>query len=128
MLWKSDGKVMKTPSEYDIVQQDIDKDSYRSTINATLNDTRIAKGMHEISMSYDFNTEEEANEISQETYKNPMNLWLKSPFFESGVFVAQFRCAKRSFKMIKTDETEETSKNKWRLSFNLTQKKKVNGQ
>lgn len=128
MLWKSDGKVMKTPSEYEIIQQDMDKDSFRSALSAALIDTRIAKGMHEISMSFDLTSEEEAHEISKETYKNPMNLWLKSPYFESGVLVAQFRCAKRSLRMYKTDPSEETSKNKWKLSFSLTQKKKVNGQ
>lgn len=42
MLWKSDGKLMKTPSEYSDDMEDVDNDSYTSVKTAELIDTVIA--------------------------------------------------------------------------------------
>ena len=45
MIWKLEGKLMKTPSEYDDDIEDTDSDSYTSIIDASLIDNPIAVGM-----------------------------------------------------------------------------------
>lgn len=84
MLWKLkqvDGtkKIMKTPSTYDDDIEDTDKDSYTSTDDASLIDNPIAVGMLKCNMSWDLLTEEEAEELLQATYKNPMIIDIKAP-------------------------------------------------
>lgn len=79
MLWKNDNVVMKTPSTLKIEMEDLDKDSYRSTVTGALIDTVIAKGMHQLQFGYEYLTELEAESLIAETYKNPMNIWIKSP-------------------------------------------------
>jgi len=125
MLWKVDEEVMKTPSTFKIDSEDIDKDSYRSTVTAALIDTIIAKGMHQLQFGYDYLTEAEAENILSKTFKNPMNIWIKSPNIIGGIMIAPFRCAKRSAEMYRTSNDEGVSENKWKVSFNLSQKKKT---
>lgn len=79
MLWKSNGVVMKTPSTYKDSIEDLDNDSYRSKKTGALIDTPIAVGMLKCEMSWDLLTEEEAENLIQETYKNPMIVTIKCP-------------------------------------------------
>ena len=44
------------------------------------------------------------------------------------MITAEFRCSKRSAEMIDTGESEDTTKSRWKVSFNIVQKKKVLGQ
>lgn len=79
MLWKLNGKIMKTPSSYDDDIEDTDKDSYSSVVDGTLIDNPIAVGMLKCNMSWDYLTEEEAEELIQATYQNPMIVTIKAP-------------------------------------------------
>lgn len=79
MLWKLNGKLMKTPSSYDDDIEDTDKDSYSSVIDGSLIDNPIAVGMIKCNMSWDCLTEKEAEELLQATYKNPMIVTIKAP-------------------------------------------------
>lgn len=79
MLWKVNGKIMKTPSSYDDDIEDTDKDSYSSVVDGSLIDNPIAVGMLKCNMSWDYLTEEEAEELLQATYQNPMIVTIKAP-------------------------------------------------
>ena len=79
MLWKLNGRKMKTPSSYDDDIEDTDKDSYSSVIDGSLIDNPIAVGMLKCNMSWDYLTEKEAEELLQATYQNPMIVTIKAP-------------------------------------------------
>ena len=128
MVWKSDGKLMKSPSTYKDDIEDTDNDSYTSVVDAELIDNPIAVGMVKAQFSYDYLTEEEAEEILQETYKNPMNLTLKCPSVPGGIITAPFRCSKRRSEMIDTKDDEDPTKSHLKVSFNVMQKKLVESQ
>ncbi len=128
MVWKSDGKTMKSPSSYKDDIEDTDNGSYTSADTGELIDNPIAIGMIKAEFSYDDLTESEAEEILQETYKNPMNITLKCPSVKGGILEAPFRCSKRSSEMIDTGKDEDPSKSHWKVSFNIMQKKLVDSQ
>lgn len=128
MVWKSDGKTQKSPSSFDLDIEDIDCDSYRSTVTASLIDKVLAKGLVKASFSFDLCTESEAEELMAETWKNPMNLEIKCPILGGNTLSAQFRCSKRKCTMIKTDKDENSNGTRWKVSFSVSQKKKVAGQ
>lgn len=119
---------MKTPSTYKDDIEDLDNDSYRSKKTGALIDTVVAKGVLKCEMSWDYLTESEAEALLQETYKNPMNITIKTPSVRGGMITAPFRCSKRSAEMYKTGKNEDTSKSYWKVSFNLVQKKTVAAQ
>lgn len=127
MVWKSDGKLMKTPSSYKDNIEDLDNDSYTSKKTGELIDNVLAQGMIKAEFGWDYLNEAEAEEILTETFKNPMNLTIKAPIL-GGTITAPFRCAKRSSEMIDTGNDEDTKKSHWKVSFNVMQKKKVSGQ
>ena len=114
MVWKCKGETQKSPSSFKLDIEDLDLNSYRSTVNASLIDKTLAKGMVKISFGFDYLTEEEAEEIMALTWINPMPLTI--------------RCAKRSCEMILTDDKEQSDKTRWKVSFTCSQKKKVKGQ
>ena len=123
MLWKSNGVLMKTPSSYKDTIEDLDNDSYRSKKTGKLIDTPVAVGMLKCEMSWDYLTEEESEKLLQETYKNPMIVTIKCPSVPGGMIKnAKFRCSSRSSEMHETEQNEDTSKSKWKVSFNLVQK------
>lgn len=125
MLWKEHGKTenLPTPSTYSADIEDTDKDSYSSAVDGSLIDNPIAVGMLKLSMSWDFNSEEEAESLIQKTYKNPFILDIKVPVVEGGFLEnAKFRVSKRKVEMISTEKEQITSKTKWKCSFNLMQK------
>ena len=125
MLWKEHGETgnLPTPSTYSADIEDTDKDSYSSIVDGSLIDNPIAVGMLKLSMSWDFNTEEEAEQLIQKTYKNPFILDVKVPVVNGGFLEnAKFRVSKRKVEMISTEKEKSTSKTKWKCSFNLMQK------
>lgn len=122
MLWKVNGELMKTPSTYKDNIEDLDNDSYTIVVTGDLIDSVVAVGMIKAEMSWDYLTEEEAEELMQATYKNPMNVTLKCPSVKGGILTAPFRVSKRNCEMHNTSQDEDTSKSKWKVSFNLMQK------
>lgn len=125
MLWREHGKTesLPTPSTYSADIEDTDNDSYTSKKTGALIDNPIAVGMLKLSMSWDFNTEEEAEALCQKTFKNPLILDVKVPVVEGGFLEgAKFRVSKRKVEMIETEKETSTSKTKWKCSFNLMQK------
>ena len=131
MLWREHGKTenLPTPSTYSADIEDTDKDSYSSAVDGSLIDNPIAVGLLKLSMSWDFNTEEEAEQLIQKTYKNPFILDVKVPVVDGGFLEnAKFRVSKRKVEMISTEKEKSTSKTKWKCSFNLMQKELTEAQ
>lgn len=123
MIWKLNGKLMKTPSTYKDNIEDTDNDSYTSKKTGALIDSPIAVGMLKLEMSWDYLTEKEAEELLQATYKNPMIVTVKCPSIKGGILEnAKFRVSKRTSEMHKTGLDEDTTKSYWKVSFNLMQK------
>ena len=131
MLWREHGKTenLPTPSTYSADIEDTDKDSYSSVVDGSLIDNPIAVGMLKLSMSWDFNSEEEAENLIQKTYKNPLILDVKIPVVKGGFLEnAKFRVSKRKVEMISTEKGTSTLKTKWKCSFNLMQKELTEAQ
>lgn len=128
MVWKFNGEIEKSPSSFKIDIDDLDIDSYRSKLNASLIDKTLAKGLIKCSFSWDYLTEEEAEHLMSLTWNNPMPLEIKCPILGGKTLVANFRCAKRTCEMISTDDATQSTKTKWKVSFNCSQKEKVRGQ
>lgn len=129
MIWKQGNIVLPTPSTYSADIEDTDKDSYSSAVTGELIDNPIAVGLLKLSMSWDFNSEEEAESLIQKTYKNPLILTVKVPVVDGGLLEnAEFRVSKRKVDCIKTEQGEGTSETKWKVSFNLMQKKLTEAQ
>lgn len=125
MLWKLNGKLMKTPSTYKDNIEDTDNDSYTSKVTGALIDNPIAVGMLKLEMSWDLCTEEETEELIQATYQNPMMITVKCPSVKGGILTAPFRVSKRTTEMHKTGLDEDTSKSYWKVSINFMQKELV---
>lgn len=128
MIWKFNGEVQKSPSSFKLNIDDIDVDSYRSTVNASLIDKTLAKGMIKASFSFDYLTEEEAEDLIDKTWSNPMPLEIKCPILKGKTLIGDFRCGKRSCEMISTDDNEQSEKTRWKVTFTCSQKQKVRGQ
>ena len=123
MIWKKGNTILPTPSTYSADIEDTDKDSYSSVVDGSLIDNPIAVGMLKLAMAWDFNTEQEAEELIQTTYENPLVLTVKVPVVDGGVLEnAKFRVSKRKVDCIKTELGQGTSETKWKVSFNLMQK------
>lgn len=123
MLWKKGDQVLQTPSTYSADIEDTDNDSYTSIVDGSLIDNPIAVGMLKLSMSWDLNSEEEAEKLMQITYENPLILTVKIPVVQGGLLQnAKFRVSKRKVEMIDTEKGESTSNTRWKCSFNLMQK------
>lgn len=129
MLWKKGNQVLQTPSTYSADIEDTDNDSYSSIVDGSLIDNPIAVGMLKLSMSWDLNSEEEAEELMQITYENPLILTVKVPVVQGGLLQnAKFRVSKRKVEMIDTEKSESTSSTRWKCSFNLMQKELTEAQ
>lgn len=131
MLWREHGSTqnLPTPSTYSADIEDTDNDSYTSKKTGALIDNPIAVGMLKLSMSWDLNSEEEAEQLIQKTYKNPLILDIKIPIVGGGFLEgAKFRVSKRKVDMIHTEKEVNTSKTKWKASFNLMQKELTEAQ
>lgn len=129
MIWKQNNVELPTPSTYSADIEDTDKDSYSSVIDGSLIDNPIAVGMLKLSMSWDFNTEEEAESLIQKTYINPLILTVKVPVVKGGLLTnAKFRVSKRKIECLKTEKGDGTTESKWKTSFNLMQKELTDAQ
>lgn len=129
MLWKKGNTILPTPSTYSADIEDTDKDSYSSAVDGSLIDNPIAIGLLKLSMSWDLNSEEEAEELMKLTYINPLILTIKVPVVNGGIlYNAKFRVSKRKVDMIDTEKAENTSKTRWKCSFNLIQKELTEAQ
>lgn len=120
---EKENKELPTPTTYSADIEDTDKDSYSSVIDGSLIDNPIAVGLLKLSMSWELNSEEEAEELMQITYSNPLILTVKVPVIEGGLLQnAKFRVSKRKVDMIDTEKGTDTSKTRWKCSFSLMQK------
>ncbi len=131
MLWREHGKTenLPTPSSYNADIEDTDNDSYTSKKTGAIIDNPIAIGMLNLSMAWELNSEEEAEQLIQKTYKNPLILDVKVPVINGGFLEgAKFRVSKRKVEMIDTELNTNTSKTRWKCSFNLTQKELTEAQ
>lgn len=129
MIWKKENEILPTPTTYSADIEDTDKDSYTSIIDGSLIDNPIAIGLLKLSMSWDFNTEVEAEYLIQKTYANPLVLTVKVPVVNGGILTdAKFRVSKRKVECLKTEQSEETLQTKWKVSFDLTQKELTDAQ
>lgn len=131
MLWREHGSVenLPTPSTYSADIEDTDNDSYTSKKTGALIDNPIAVGMLKLSMSWDLNSEEEAEKLIQKTYKNPLILDIKVPVVNGGFLEgAKFRVSKRKVDMIDTEKSTDTNKTRYKCSFNLMQKELTEAQ
>lgn len=129
MIWKKGNEVLPTPSTYSADIEDTDKDSYSSAIDGSLIDNPIAVGLLKLSMDWDFNSEEEAEQLIRITYINPLILTIKVPVVNGGVLEnAKFRVSKRKVDCIKTELGQDTSETKWKVSFSLMQKELTEAQ
>ncbi len=125
MIWREHGSEenLPTPSTYSADIEDTDKDSYSSVVDGSLIDNPIAVGLLKLSMSWDLNSEEESEALMQKTYKNPLILDIKIPVVKGGFLEgAKFRVSKRKTEMIDTEKGTDTSKTRYKCSFNLMQK------
>ncbi len=126
MVWNEHGssEFLPTPSSYSAEIVDTDNDSYSSAVTGELIDSPIAVGMLKLSMSWDFNSEEESEMLINKTYKNPLILDIKIPAVKGGFLEnAYFRVSNRKTEMVKTEKGRETSETIYKVSFNLMQKK-----
>lgn len=131
MLWREHGATdnLPTPSTYSADIEDTDNDSYTSKKTGALIDNPIAIGMLKLSMAWNLNSEEEAENLIQKTYKNPLVLDVKVPVVNGGFLEgAKFRVSKRKVEMIDTELNTSTSKTRWKCSFNLMQKELTEAQ
>nr|DAN67850.1 MAG TPA: hypothetical protein [Caudoviricetes sp.] len=131
MLWREHGVTdnLPTPSTYSADIEDTDNDSYTSKKTGALIDNPIAIGMLKLSMAWNLNSEEEAENLIQKTYKNPLVLDVKVPVVNGGFLEgAKFRVSKRKVEMIDTELNTSTSKTRWKCSFNLMQKELTEAQ
>ena len=131
MLWREHGVTdnLPTPSTYSADIEDTDNDSYTSKKTGALIDNPIAIGMLKLSMAWNLNSEEEAENLIQKTYKNPLVLDVKVTIVNGGFLEgAKFRVSKRKVEMIDTELNTSTSKTRWKCSFNLMQKELTEAQ
>lgn len=131
MIWREHGATenLKTPSTYSADIEDTDNDSYTSKKTGALIDNPIAVGLLKLSMSWNLSSEEEAEELIQKTYKNPLILDIKVPVVKGGFLEgAKFRVSKRKVETIKTEKDITTDKTMWKCSFNLMQKELTEAQ
>ena len=125
MVWREHGSTenLQSPSTYSADIKDTDNDSYTSAVTGELIDNPIAVGMLNLSMGWDFNSEEEAEELIHKTFKNPFCLDIKIPVVQGGLLEgANFRVSQRHIDMITTGKGTDNEKTIWKTSFNLMQK------
>lgn len=132
LLWqaKADSSdeytTMKTPSSYKISWEDLDSNSYRSITTGNLNRYIVSKKWLKASFTFNYLTEEEAEEILAMINHYPLYIKLKSPLFSNGgLFECQAYVSQASINMQQNKENGAA----WNdLTFNIVQSKKVSGQ
>jgi hypothetical protein len=113
---------MKTPSSYRVDWEDLDKDSYRSINTGNLIDTVVSKSWTKASFDYNLLTMAELNTLLAVLDDNPIEVKIPNAnFASSGTTAMSMRCSKKSVEMLEGQKG-------YRLSFNLVQKTKIEGQ
>ncbi len=113
-------ETMPTPSSYKIDWEDLDNDSYREINEGNLIDEVISKSWSKLYFSYNYLTEEQIETLLPKLKNNPLYVRAKNPVFGTEYVELEMRCSKKSAEMLETGD--------YLLSFNLVQKKKVDGQ
>lgn len=72
---------MKSPSSYKIDWEDLDKNSYRSTINGNLFRHPLSKHWYKIAFSWNYLTASEVKTIVEKVNSNNLYITCKSPAF-----------------------------------------------
>ena len=138
MLWQaktptSSGSYvdMITPSTYSIEWEDIDNNSYRSVINGNLIRSRLASKLYKGSLSFNYVTNSDLENLMTVINQNPLYVKVKSPIFGTNGWV-ELECyvSKAKVEMLRNDPTSgSNTNNQWgNLSFNIIQAKVVSGQ
>lgn len=110
----------KSPSSYGGEVEDLDKNSYRSVANGNLMDTVISKAWSKLSFNYSCLSCDEIGSLMSLLKNNPIYVRAKDPALGTEYVEMQMRCSKKSWELLQTGD--------YKLSFNLVQKKKVEGQ
>ena len=86
MIWREHGKTtnLPSPSIYSADIEDSDDNSYTSKITGALIDKVVVTGMLKLNMSWDLKNEQDAENLIQLTYKNPLMLDVKVPAVQGG--------------------------------------------
>ena len=132
MLWEAKATSsanytkMKTPSTYKISWEDLDSNSYRSVTTGNLIRNIVSKKWFKGSFTFNYLTENEAEEILSMINNYPLYVRVKSPLFGSnGIMECQAYVSQVSINMQQNKETGAT----WAdLSFNIIQSKVITGQ
>lgn len=111
---------MPTPSSYGIDWEDLDSKSYRSINTGDLLDSVISKSWSKLKLSYNYLTFDKITTILSMLSNNPIYVKAKNPIFGNEYTELEMRCSKKSAELLQTGD--------YTLSFNLVQKKKVDGQ
>lgn len=113
---------MKTPSSYRVDWEDLDKDSYRSINTGNLIDTVVSKSWTKASFDYNLLTMAELNTLLAVLDDNPIEVKIPNAnFASSGTTAMSMRCSRKSVEMLEGQKG-------YKLSFNLVQKTKIEGQ
>ena len=113
---------MKTPSSYRVDWEDLDKDSYRSINTGNLIDTVVSKSWTKAGFDYNLLTMAELNTLLAVLDNNPIEVKIPNAnFASSGTTEMSMRCSKKSVEMLEGQKG-------YKLSFNLVQKTKIEGQ
>lgn len=132
MLWQAKTtfngsyQTMKTPSSYKISWEDLDKNSYRSLTTGNLIRSIVSKKWFKGSFTFNYLTENEAEQILAMINNYPLYIKVKSPLFSyNGIMECQAYVSQASISMQKNKENNAT----WcDLSFNIVQSQKISGQ
>lgn len=134
MLWQAKKTAggsyidMKTPSEYTINWEDLDKNSYRSITTGNLIRTPVSKKWFSGSFTFNYLTESELEQILDMINTYPLYVRVKSPLFGSqGYLEFEAYVSKVSVSMIRNN-TDYNATQWGTLKFNVIQSKKVGGQ
>lgn len=132
MLWsakKSSGgsyTQMKTPSEYTINWEDLDKNSYRAISTGNLIRTPVSKKWFSGNFTFNYLTEQEAEQILDMINTYPLYVKVKSPLFGlAGEIEFKAYVSKASISMLRNNTDNPTWTN---LQFNIIQSEKIGGQ
>ena len=133
MLWEAKARQsdnytpMKTPSDYDIDGEDLDKKSFRSVVTGNISRPVIlGKKWLKFSFVFNYTTEEEIEPILTMINNYPLYVRLKSPMWgTNGVVELEGYVSKFKAKMI---QNKETGADWGQLTFSFVQGKKVEGQ
>ncbi len=126
LLWElrpnknSSYKAMPTPSSFKIDWEDLDNDSYREINEGNLIDERISASWSKLYFTYNCLSESQIENLLPKLQNNPLYVRTKNPIFGTEYVEMEMRCSKKSSEMLETGD--------YNLSFNLVQKKKVQGQ